>query len=178
MTMLGLALTLAAAPALVALLNSLLNRWSGTHPHKTPFQAGLIAGAIWITAWMWLCTAHFGSGLDERAWDLAFGALFLGCVVFLNWFLFTITDVSMHIQLLMQIYEKRLISKATLEEKYNKQVIISNRIPRLLELGQLKLVDGRLYVSGRGVLLGAEMCAMIRRLLGLPSRPELAQHEA
>jgi hypothetical protein len=83
----------------------------------------------------------------------------------------------MHIQLLMQIHQHGKISKVKLQELYNKDVILGNRIPRLLELGQLKLSNGKLQVAGRGVLLGAVLCATLRCLLGLPIRPELARHD-
>jgi hypothetical protein len=168
---------LLAAPAMVALANAVLNRQGGTRPHKTPFQGGAIVAAVWGGVWMLACARVFGRDSLEMGFSFAFGAIYFACTVFLNWFIFTITDVSMHIQLLMQISERGRISVADLQHRYNKGTIVRNRIPRLLELGQLRCVDGRLRVGGRGVLFGALCCAMLRGLLGLPIRPEMAIHD-
>lgn len=177
MTLVILLLVLLAAPASVAVANAILNRQAGRHPHSTPFQAGVIAAAVWGPVWMLVSTGLFGRDLGSTAWCFAYGAIYYACIVFLNWFIFTITDVSMHIQLLMQIYYQGKVTQAGLQELYNKSVILGNRIPRLLELGQLRVVDGKLHVRGRSVLFGAFVCAIIRRVLGLPVRPELANHD-
>lgn len=168
---------LVAAPVMVAAANAILNRLASSHPHTTPFQAGGIVAVVWGAAWMLVCSRVFGHDLVEMGWSFAFGVIYIACAVFLNWFVFTITDVSMHIQLLMQLFERGTTTVGELQQRYNKNVILGNRIPRLLELGQLRRVDGKLRVGGRGVLFGALCCTVLRRLFGLPIRPELAIHD-
>ena len=60
--------------------------------------------------------------------------------------------------------------------RYNKGVILGNRIPRLIELGQLQQADGRLFVAGNAVLLGSRVCTLLRWILGLPLSPADAKH--
>jgi len=102
--------------------------------------------------------------------------IYVNCIGFLNWFIFTLTDVSMHIQLMMQIHSQGSISTEQLVERYNKNTILKNRIPRLLELRQLRLEGGRLFLRGHSVLFGARVCRILRRVLGIPERPEDADH--
>lgn len=93
---------------------------------------------------------------------------------FVIWNGFAITDVSMHIHLLVEVFRAQRISYAELTTLYNKQKVISERIPRLLSLGQLVEKEGKLYLSGNAVLLGANICVLFRRLLGIPARPPLS----
>lgn len=168
---------LVAAPVMVATANAVLNRLAGSHPHTTPFQAGALVAAVWVAVWMLVCSRVFGHDLAQMGWSFAFGAIYIACTIFLNWFIFTITDVSMHIQLLMQLFQRGPATVGEMQHRYNKNVILGNRIPRLLELGQLKHVDGKLHLGGQGVLFGAFCCTILRRLFGLPIRPELAIHD-
>lgn len=92
---------------------------------------------------------------------------------FVIWNGFAITDVSMHIHLLVEVFRARKVSYKELTTLYNKQKVIAVRIPRLLSLGQLVEREGKLYLNGNTVLLGAKMCALFRRFLGIPVRPPL-----
>ena len=83
----------------------------------------------------------------------------------------------MHIQLLMQLQRNNEISVETLAKQYNKNIILQNRVPRLLELGQLRLENGRLFISGGSVLFGAFICRRLRKILGIPEHPEQTDHE-
>jgi hypothetical protein len=167
---------LVAAPLFIMALNSMLNRFTRIHPHRTPFTAGAIAALAWIPMWLWACSTCFPIDATELVSDLVYGGLYLFCVVFLNWFIFTITDVSMHIQLLIQIFRHPGMARDELVGRYNKGVILGNRIPRLIELGQLQQADGRLFVAGNAVLLGSRVCTLLRWILGLPLSPADAKH--
>jgi hypothetical protein len=167
---------LLAAPVILCSLNAMLNRLEGTHPHRTPFTAGLYTSAVFLPLYVPLHAKLFGVSAVPMLCGLAFIIIYLNCLVFLNWFLFTLTDVSMHIQLLLQVHRAGSITPEHLIARYNKDTIVHNRIPRLLELGQLRMQDGKLYVSGRSVMFGASVCVGLRRILGIPVRPELAEH--
>jgi hypothetical protein len=167
---------LIAAPLLLVVLHSALNRWSKIHPHRTPFTAGFYCNVLVLPAYLALHWTQLNRDPVDLICGLLFVAIYLNCCVFLNWFIFTLTDVSMHIQLMMQLHKRGTASIADLESAYNKDVIVGNRIPRLIELGQLRLENGRLFVTGGSVLLGAWVVALLRRLLGIPVRPELADH--
>jgi hypothetical protein len=166
------------APVFLCGVNAILNRRPNTHPHRTPFTAGLYTNLVFIPVYVVLHVRIFGSQFTDLICGVVFMLIYINGVVFLNWFIFTLTDVSMHIQLLMQIHRHGSITTADLVERYNKNTILTNRIPRLLELGQLRMTDGLLFVGGRSVLFGAAVCALLRRILGIPVRPEEADHLA
>lgn len=169
-------LLLFVAPMFLCGVNAMLNRWSRIHTHRTPFTSGLYTFVVFIPAFVVLQLLLGRASVPEVVAGLIFVTLYLGCLVFLNWFIFTLTDVSMHIQLMMQLHKRGSASITELQECYNKNVILGNRIPRLLELGQLRLENERLFLAGRSVLFGASVVALLRKILGIPVRPELAKH--
>ncbi|TSA57511.1 MAG: hypothetical protein D4R39_02270 [Methylophilaceae bacterium] len=170
-------LILFLAPLGLCLLNLLLNRYSRLHVHKTPFLAGFVIYLLWTPMFLLLCISENGFSLEGLLFDALYSSLFIFLLTFLNWFAFALTDASMHVQILMQIYQNPGITREDLLNKYNKDIILNNRVPRLLELGQLRLRDGRLFLSGRSVLFGARVCVAVRYILGLPLHPENARHE-
>ena len=103
---------------------------------------------------------------------------FMFCVNFLNWFIYALTETSMHIHIVALIGHYGSLSHDELYSLYNKNTIITVRIPRLLQLGQLKRKDEQLVLSGSWVLMGAIGCRILRRILGIPTRPELVKRES
>jgi len=53
--------------------------------------------------------------------------------------------------------------------------IFEVRVPRLIQLKQIKEEGGRLKIGGRLVLSGARLLAVFRQLLGIPVRPKLVE---
>jgi hypothetical protein len=174
----AIVLLLLAIPIFVCVMNGWLNRKSGTRPHRTPFTAGRLTNIVFLPVYLLLHIATFGISPLPLAAGALFMLIYINCLVFLNWFIFTVTDVSMHIQLLMQIYRSGPTSQERLVERYNKNSILGNRVPRLIELGQLRVENDRLLISGKSVLFGAFLCRRMRHILGIPERPEQAHHGA
>ena len=138
-TVLGLLLV---APLFLCSLNAFLNRRLGAHPHRTPFTAGLYMNVVFLPVYSLVHVKMFGISAIPLLFGFVFVLVYLNCIVFLNWFLFTLTDVSMHIQLLLQLHRAGSITPEYLITRYNKETILRNRIPRLLALGQLRVKDG------------------------------------
>ena len=141
-------------------------------PQICCFRAGgltfLAAASLWV--WFW----HQSGTNDalELAGGLAFMAGYCFCCNFLNWFIYTVTETSMHTHLLVEIgRDPEGIPLDVLNHRYNKQAILRARVPRLVELGQLRLENGRLLLNGRWVLVGAEICERLRILLNIQPRP-------
>ncbi len=166
------------SPIVLCVVLAGLNRRPGTHPHRNPFTAGFYANLILPPLYLLFHIRTFGSDAFQLVCGLALFLIYLNCCVFLNWFVFTLTDVSMHIQLLMQIERQGTLTPESLVTRYNKNAILGNRIPRLLELGQLREENGRLFLHGKSVLLGAAVARIARRILGIPLHPEHAEHDA
>lgn len=171
-----LAILLLAIPAMVFLANAVLNGFTRIDPHRTPFLGGYGVTALALVAYLSAKLFFCGSLQPSALVGATYILIYSGCVTFLNWFLFTITDVSMHVRIAYLLHRHEGISPQEIQELYNKQVIVGNRTARLVELGQLKLVDGRYVLGGKEVLFGAAVCRLLRRLLGIPVSPELQDH--
>ncbi len=170
---------LAGVPLAIVLVNSVLNRtarlWpSPASPHVTPFATGAIVNGTAIPLFL-IAILQRGSDTSDTIFGLLYVVTYVNCLVFFNWFVFAVTDASMHVHLLVEIRQRGVIRPEELRARYNKAAIIRARLPRLLELKQLRLEDGRLYAQGSAVLLGAQLCLVLRRILGIPPRPEDAQ---
>lgn len=171
-------LLLLGVPVCLCVFHAWLNRRAGIHPHRTPFTAGFYTNLVFVPVYVCLHILEFGFDAWQFLCGLLLMLIYTNCLVFLNWFIFTLTDVSMHIQLLMQIHRNHALTPQLLVERYNKTAILTNRIPRLIELGQLRMENGRLFANGKSVWFGASVCLLLRKILGIPLRPEEAKHDA
>ncbi|OQW92127.1 MAG: hypothetical protein BWK78_02600 [Thiotrichaceae bacterium IS1] len=90
---------------------------------------------------------------------------------FIHWQIFAISESSMHVHLLVEVYKVDKISIPELLNRYNRKTIIASRIPRLLAMGQLVSENGVLEARGEGILLIAKLPAFFRKILGIPVRP-------
>lgn len=176
MMFLFLLILVVGIPMLVFVLNAALNAFTRIDPHKTPFVAGHAVTLLAVVAY---CAVQVGlSGSLQLS--IVLGILYLlcycGCVTFLNWFVFTLTDVSMHVRTAYVIHTAGRLTPEQIQKRYNKSFILGNRLARLLELGQLKVRDGRYFTGGGEVLVGAAVCKLLRVVLGIPVAPELQDH--
>lgn len=140
-------------------------------PQGSCFHAGVLVFLVSVGTLFWFSAAGREIDIAEMLGGIAYLGAYCGCCVFLNWFIFTVTETSMHTHLMVEVGREDGIALSELQRRYNKQAIIRARIPRLIELGQLKLRKGRLVLGGNWVLAGAEVCRYLRILLSIPPRP-------
>jgi hypothetical protein len=103
--------------------------------------------------------------------DFMYVILVVNCGAFFIWHFFALTDVSMHTHTLVLVCRAGRISPQDLLTKYNKDVIVRARIPRLIAINQLECSRGVLRVVGSTVLRNAKMFETLRGILGIPTRP-------
>lgn len=178
----SLLILMLTVPLLLVIVNATLNRLAlggsaPLSPHVSPFMTAAVVNVVVLPVFVIRAIWLGGDLIDTICGSLAL-LTWLNCLAFLNWFWFTVTDVSMHVHLLVEIHQRGAVSPEALLRIYNKSAILSARLPRLLELKQLRLQDGRLYVQSSAVLLGAQVLVLLRRILGIPARPEDAQRAA
>lgn len=145
-------------------------------PQAACFHSGLLVFAASVAAWLLLASRAEALSPAELLGGVAFFCAYCTCCTFLNWFVFAVSDTSMHVHLMVEIGREDGIALSELQRRYNKQTIIGARIPRLLELGQLKLRGDRLVLGGRWVLAGAEAARLMRILLSIPPQPVQEDH--
>jgi hypothetical protein len=142
------------------------------------FLAGLINGSGILIVALSLELNRGNHDTIAMASLVLYVSVYMFCVNFLNWFVYALTETSMHIHLVALLARYESLSQDELYSLYNKNTIIRVRIPRLLQWGQLKRKDERLVLSGSWVLVGAIGCRILRRILGIPTRPELVKRES
>jgi|GEM_PF-2524908 len=165
-----------AVPLLVFLCNAALNHFTRLHSHRTPFLAGYVVTFIAIAAYLLVQVRLCAQLAPWMLVGCIYILVYCGCITFLNWFLFTLTDVSMHVKIAFILFRSQGMGRGDIERLYNKHIILRNRTARLLELGQIKIKNGYFVSCGGEVLLGAAVCKLLRRLLGIPVSPELQDH--
>lgn len=171
-TMALLSLPVAAIwPATATIIR--LNRFAKRNisPQKACYQAGVLVSLASLALWLSLSFSQPSPSPLETAGGIAFLAVYCFCCTFLNWFIFTVTETSMHTHLLVEIGREDGIALSELQRRYNKTTIIAARVERLIEIGQLRLREGRLILGGRWVLVGAEGARLLRILLSIPPQP-------
>jgi len=157
-------------PVLTALFN-LRDKVRGRDisSHRSSVSATKVVNVIVLLTLLLPAALHSFSNFCWPA--LLYAALVINAGAFISWFLFAMTDTSMHIHILTEFYRAENLSRAELFARYRKDTIVAARLKRLLTLDQLRLQDGRLKIAGRTVLAGAEMCKLFRFVLGIPIRP-------
>jgi hypothetical protein len=145
------------------------NQESSTDAHSNAVRATKATG--WIVLLALLATWPWAAHRYDVAIYVVFGLVWLYLASFLMWFLFAATDTSMHVHLLVETFGRKSSARSELRKHYSKPNIIAARVPRLLALGQLASIDGRLRLTGKAVLQGAWIASIARRILGLPARP-------
>lgn len=150
-----------------------LYRHTGRHvsPQAACFHAGILVFVASLAAWLFLASRAETLNAGELLGGLAYFSSCCTCCTFLNWFVFAVSDTSMHVHLMVEVGREDGIALDKLQRRYNKQAIIQARIPRLLELGQMRLCGDRLVLGGRWVLAGAEAARLMRILLSIPPHP-------
>ena len=157
---------------LTALLNFISVK-QGKKPitHTSSLLAGKIINVIFIVL---VASLSFFGVIPTAHWlDFLYLFICINAAIKINWNLFAATDTSMHTKLLTTINRLGPISKAHLLQLYNREAIFSARIPRLLALGQIQILNGKYLLSGNFVLYGAKVLALFRLILGIPVRPPL-----
>lgn len=177
---------LVAVPLAIPLVNATLNRtarlWtSPPSPRVTPFAAGALMNAAAVPLFL-LARIQSGSDISDTIFGFLYVVSYVNLLVLVNWFVFAVSEFSMHVHLLVEIRRQGVIPPESLRAHYNKSAILSARVLRLLELGLLRLDEGRLFYvkspATTAVRLEAQLILALRRILGIPSGLEDAQDSA
>ena len=158
--------------ALTSFLNFLSIK-QGKKPltHSSSLLAGKIINIIFLTLVAFF--SLLGIIPNASLFDYLYLFICINSAVKINWNLFAATDTSMHTKILTIIDSIGPISRSHLQKLYNRDAIFKARIPRMLALNQIQIIDGKYVLSGKFVLFGGKILALFRWLLGIPIRPRL-----
>jgi len=163
-------------PLLILISISIMNRrqraaLAQPQEYLTIARSTILANLFNMTATA-IASVTSGASDTSETWA-CFGYILLttNASAFVIFALIATADTSMHIHLLTQVFRFEPITFSDLAQRYNKQKIITARLPRLLSLGQLACDHGRLRLTGSSVLARARLLAVCRWLLNIPIRP-------
>lgn len=144
----------------------------GISPQKACYQAGLLISFLSLAWWIYVSWKQPTHDPVETLAGVAYLVIYCFCCGSINWFIFAVSEASMHTHLLVEISREDGLTLTELHRRYNKSKIISVRVSRLIEIGQLRLTgNNRLILGGRWVLVGAEIARLLRILLSIPPQP-------
>lgn len=81
---------------------------------------------------------------------------------------FAISEVSLHMHIILMIYFSKSLSMDAIKKQYSKDYMLTERLQRLIELGQIEERDNRFYLSGNLLLVGSRIFDVWKMLLGFP----------
>ena len=81
---------------------------------------------------------------------------------------FAISEVSLHMHIMLMILISNKLSIDAVKIQYNKPHMLKERLKRLIDLGQVREEDNFYYLNGRLLLYGSKIFDIWKILLGFP----------
>jgi hypothetical protein len=81
---------------------------------------------------------------------------------------FAISEVSLHMHIMLMILISKELSIEEIKQSYNKTYMLEERLTRLIEIGQICKRDNLYYVNSKLLLYGSRIFDFWKKLLGLP----------
>jgi hypothetical protein len=163
----SLLLLLVATPPLMfaahAVAFRVLDR-SGAKPsaHSSAFVALLVTFAL-VAAVAWQ--------LDVSLCGFVYLAIVYAALAVLYVDVVNIAETSLHMHLLLELAWSGGVVLADLLDRYSAERMVAARLERLTSIGQVRVENGRCYISNRSALYLAATVDAWRVVLGLPTTP-------
>lgn len=106
----------------------------------------------------------------EASACLAFVFLTLTGFAYMYFATFAISEVSLHMHIMLMILISQKLSIDTIKVEYNKSHMLKERLKRLIDLGQVRERDNIYYLNGRLLLYGSRIFDIWKILLGFPKK--------
>ena len=136
----------------------------------TPFVGtffSLIIGSILIISYaISLLGAKLWETPLEASACLAFVFLTLTGFAYMYFATFAISEVSLHMHIMLMILISKKLSIDAIKIQYSKPHMLKERLKRLIDLGQVREKDNLYYLNGRILLYGSKIFDIWKILLG------------
>lgn len=163
--------SLALTPVCLPLLHGALVRAARAAGMAVPAQAmtmlAIAAGGPVLVGLLWAsCLPAVAPG--DRPYFALHAALSYGGFGYAYFHLYNLTETGRRIRILSEFSAAGPMSMEELERRYAPRDMLQVRLKRLIDLGELRLVDGR-YHLGRRVLWACARCLQLWSLImGFP----------
>ena len=170
---LKLTIALALAAPLFFVIHMIISRlFRFAKTNLTPFVGiffSIIIGSILIIIYV---ISLLGAKLWEDPLEalacLAFVFLTLTGFAYMYFATFAISEVSLHMHIMLMILISNKLSIDAVKIQYNKPHMLKERLKRLIDLGQVREEDNFYYLNGRLLLYGSKIFDIWKILLGFP----------
>ena len=161
-----------AAPLffIIHMIISRLFRFAGIN--LTPFVGNIfsiITGSILIIIYgISLLGAELWQTPAEALACLVFVILTLTGFAYMYFATFAISEVSLHMHIMLMILISKKLSIDAIKIEYNKSHMLKERLKRLIDLGQVTERNNLYFLNGRLLLYGSRIFDIWKILLGFP----------
>ena len=104
--------------------------------------------------------------INKTLVSLIYGFIVYNSLGYSYFHFFNMSETARRIRILMEIRREKSVSSKAVMENYNCDLVISNRLKRLVELRQIKLQDNKYVLCGKLLLACAVLIFLMRKLLG------------
>jgi hypothetical protein len=98
---------------------------------------------------------------------LIYSFIVYNCLGYSYFHFYNLSETARRIRILIEVKNQKSISKEELMSIYKPDIILSNRLDRLIKLGQIRLKEnGKYILSGKILWLSALIIAFLRNIFG------------
>jgi len=137
-------------------------------PPQSPQKHFFVFNLLFQVAWLVGGTVLAGNAVTGgELWPyLAFLLLYSQCVAYAYFHLFNMSETARRIKMLLLI--RRGEFDATVQDSYDTNAMVANRIERLTQMKQIAVDEqGRLVIQGRFLLSVAKLFRFYKGLIGI-----------
>ena len=133
-------------------------------------QMFLIKSVLYMNMPLSLCIFFIGY-LESRAYIdiilmLLFGLLVFNCLTYVYFHFFNMSETARRIKILIQLYQNDITSIDELKYEYNPSDMISSRLERLLEMGEITVdKSGGYHINSKILLPIANAFSVMKKLI-------------
>ncbi len=169
---------LTASPAGIFVSHMLLFRlMRAAGKPATAHTSAIVAIAAWLVALLAIVPVlAWRGGVNQPLMlvcVLAYVVAVYGALAILYLDVVNIAETSLHMHLLLEVAWSDRPSLEALVARYSPDRMVAERLDRLTALGQIRVADGRYYLGSQSALRLARCIDAWRRVLGLPTSPDL-----
>lgn len=136
----------------------------------TPIVANVLSiliGTILIVTYVIFLLGSKSSQSPLEAFAcLVFAFLTLTGFAYMYFATFAISEVSLHMHIMLMILISKRLSIDAIKLDYSKSRMLKERLKRLIDLGQIMEADSRYYLNGKILLYGSKIFNIWKILLG------------
>ncbi len=166
---LTLACTVVACVALLVSHALMVRLWLARRPGTSPQKATALLGVVLngpLVAAILACGVWTKAPLADLSLALIYAVLAFNSVAYSYFHFFNLSETGRRIRMLLQLLEGDRIGSGDGEAAttYSAHVMVSQRLVRLMQMGQINETMGRYRISGQFLLRSANLVRLIGRM--------------